>query len=194
MSAFWHEARRKAFHMASLLYLAAYLLIGWPRVMAPMYAWTALVAAVEIGRLYWARLNDFLFSLLGALSRAEERKHASGILHTTLGALIVFVAFGGDTRVISASIFCVALGDAAAALVGKPFGRHKIPGSKKSIEGSAACFAACLAVCLAHGYRWPASAAAAFLSTGIEFLPTTSWFNDNLWMPLGAACALRAFV
>ncbi len=191
-SAFWQEARRKAFHMASLLYLAGYLLIGYPRVVAPLILWSVFVAFVELGRLRWRRLNEFLFSIFGSLSRAEEKQHASGILHTTLGALIVVLAFGTDRRVISAAIFCVAFGDAAAALVGKPFGRHKIPGSKKSLEGSAACFLACLGVCMAHGYSAGASAAAAFIAAGIEFLPTTPWFNDNLWMPLGAACALRA--
>lgn len=191
MQQFWKEARRKAFHMASLLYLAAYELIGYPRVVLPLILWTVFVTAVELGRLYWPRLNEALFSVMGGLSRSEERKQASGILHTTLGVLVLVLAFGADARLVSASIFCVALGDAAAALVGKTLGRHKLPWSKKSWEGSWACFLACLLVCVAHGYNLGASLFAALVSTLIEYLPTTPWFNDNLWIPLGAACALR---
>ncbi len=41
------------------------------------------------------------------------------------------------------------LGDAAAALVGRRFGRHKWPRSPKSVEGSAAYVAAALATGLA---------------------------------------------
>eukprot|EP00162_Nutomonas_longa_P024693 comp9042_c0_seq1/m.10300 comp9042_c0_seq1/g.10300 ORF comp9042_c0_seq1/g.10300 comp9042_c0_seq1/m.10300 type:complete len:104 (+) comp9042_c0_seq1:166-477(+) len=36
------------------------------------------------------------------------------------------------------------LGDGAAALVGVSFGRHKLPGGKKSIEGSLSMFLVCL--------------------------------------------------
>jgi len=48
---FARECGRKAFHMLSLAYLAAYHLIGYPGVLAWMAAWTALVTALEFGRL-----------------------------------------------------------------------------------------------------------------------------------------------
>lgn len=191
MSGLKTELQRKAFHMLSLCYLGAYKLIGYPAITAWLIGWAVVVAFIEIGRLYLPKLNDFLFSMLGALSRKEERAHASGILHTTLGVLVLVLVFGWDPRVVSAAVWCVAVGDAAAALVGKKFGTIKLVGPK-SLEGSAACFASCLVICLAHGYPLPASVFAALAATAIELAPTTPWFNDNLWLPLGAAWALRA--
>lgn len=191
MSGLGKEVLRKAWHMLTLLYLAGYLLIGYPRVIWWLAAWTAFVAAVEFGRLYWPALNAFLFSVLGKLARPTEKQHVSGMVHSSIGVLAVVVFFGTDRQLVSAAIWCVAVGDAAAALVGKAIGRHKLVGHK-SLEGSLACFAACLLACLGNGFAWPAAAAAALAATLIELAPTSVWLNDNLWMPVGAALALRA--
>lgn len=185
------EAGRKTFHMLSLAYLAAYFLIGYPRILAWLGVWTVVVVVVESGRLYWRGANDFLFGLFKGLSRPEERKRYSGIFHTTVGALIVIVLFGSQPRLVAAGIWCVALGDAAAALVGKAIGRIRLAGSKKSVEGSLACFLVCAAACRALGFGLPAAAAGALAATIVELLPTTWWFNDNLWMPVAAAAAVR---
>jgi dolichol kinase len=184
-----HEAMRKTWHMLTLLYLAAYRVIGYPRVLWWLAGWTVFVAAVDVGRLYLPALNRFLFSILGTLSRPTEQKHASGMIHSALGVLLVVAVFGTQPRVVSAAIWCVAVGDAAAALVGKAYGRTKLVG-KKSLEGSLGCLAACLIACLAHGFSPLAAGAAALAATLIELAPTSVWLNDNLWMPVGAALAL----
>ena len=184
------EILRKTWHMASLAYLAAYKLIGYPRIAGWLAAWSALVAAVEFGRLYVPRLNELLFKAFGILARPEERGRVSGILHTTLGALLLILAFGRRPAIVAAGLLYVALGDAAAALVGKSLGRHRLPGSRKSIEGSLGCFAACAAVGWGMGFPAPAVLLAAATATGIELLPTTALFNDNLWMPVGTAVVL----
>lgn len=186
------EMQRKAFHMLSLCYLAGYKLIGYPEALTWLCVWTAAVAVMEFSRLRWPRLNAFLFSLLGSLSRASEREHVSGVLHTALGVLAVVFLFGADARLVSAAIWCVALGDAAAGVFGKAFGRTRLLG-KKSLEGSAACLTACMLVCLAHGYAWRVALAGAVAAAALELAPTTRWYNDNLWLPLGAAGALRMF-
>ncbi|MBI3552313.1 MAG: phosphatidate cytidylyltransferase [Elusimicrobia bacterium] len=185
------EAGRKAFHQLSLAYLVAYHLLGYPRIVRWMIPWTIFVLAVETARLHFAGLNRFLFNALGALARPEETSHYSGIVYTTLGAFILFLAFKTQSAYVAAGLFCVSLGDTAAALVGKSFGRHRIFGSKKSVEGSLACFIVCACVGLSTGFSLTTALAGASAGTLIEFLPTTIWLNDNMWMPIAVAGALR---
>ena len=116
---------------------------------------------------------------------------SSGIVHTTLGAFILFICFGTKTAYVNAGLLSIALGDAAAALVGKSMGKHKILGSKTSVEGSAACFLVCAAAGVYAGFSAGCAVVGAIAGTLIEFAPTTALFNDNMWMPIGVACALR---
>jgi dolichol kinase len=190
MSDFLRECGRKLFHMLSLVYLAAYHLIGYPRVLGWLFSWMLVVGAVETARLYKGGLNDWLFSLFKGLSRPEERGHFSGIFHTTAGVLVIVLFFGDFPRVVSAAIWCVALGDAAAALIGKSLGKRRLFGGKKTLEGSAGCFGVCFAACLLHGFHPVAAAAGALAATAVELVPTTSRVNDNLWMPVASAIAL----
>jgi dolichol kinase len=171
--------------------LAAYKFIGYPRVMAWLWAWSAIVVVGELSRLYFPSLNKALLGPMAAFSRPEEQKRVSGIFHTTLGVLFLFLMFGATPIVVSASIFCVAFGDSAAALVGKSIGRIRLFGGKKSLEGSTACWAACFLSCWSQGFSAGSSALAALACAVVEFLPTTAWFNDNLWMPVAAGCILR---
>lgn len=180
------ETGRKTFHMLSLAYLAAYWLIGWPRVLPWLFAWFCVVTLVETARLLRPALNDRLHGMFKGLSRPEEYADYSGIFHTTGGALLLIAGFGADARVVSASIYCVAFGDAAAALIGKAVGGPKIFG-KKSWAGSLACLFVCLAAGRLCGFGWGSAAAGAIAATAIELCPTTRWFNDNLWMPLATA-------
>lgn len=184
------ELVRKSFHMLSLAYLGAYWLIGWPRVLPWLALWYAVVAAVETARLYHKPFNELLMSPFLKFHRPEERDDYSGIFHTTGGALLAVAAFGAEARVVSAAICCLALGDAAAAVVGKSVGGPRLLG-KKSWAGSSACLVACLAVGRFWGFGWGASLLAALAATAIELRPTTRWFNDNLWMPPATAVLYR---
>lgn len=192
MNELLREAGRKTFHMLSLVYLGAYYLTGYPAILKWLSAWAVVVVLVETARLYLPGFNDYLFKLFRGLSRPEERRHYSGVFHTTIGALAVIWLFGGKPAYVAAGIWCVSLGDAAAALVGKAIGRLRFPGSKKSVEGSAACFIVCAAACQLLGFPPASSALGALAATLVELMPTTWFFNDNLWMPLATAVALRA--
>ena len=185
------ELARKSFHMLSLIYLAAYKLIGWPRVLIPMAAWWLVVVSVEGYRLMSPAANHKLTALFGGLAREDEHDKLSGIFHTTTGVLILWLLFGGQDAIVAAGIYCVAFGDASAALVGKAIGRHKIGTSKKSVEGSAACFVSCLLVCASLRFPAVAVVAAAATATVVEFLPTGRWWNDNLWLPVLTAVVLK---
>lgn len=96
-----------------------------------------------------------VYPILRALERlprysafVTERKSgelkSSLLLVFTMFAVVMAVCWGclGDRWLVLASIYAWGFGDAAAALVGKRFGRHKIGWAgldgKKSCEGSAA--------------------------------------------------------
>ncbi|MBI5242002.1 MAG: hypothetical protein HY926_16130 [Elusimicrobia bacterium] len=191
MSDLKRELGRKMFHMLSLAYLAAFHLIGYPRVLLPLAVWLAVVTAVEAGRFLSPDLNRILTGFFRGMIRETEHRAFSGIFHTTAGCLAVILLARGEARIVTAAVLCLALGDAAAALVGKAWGRHRLPGSAKTVEGSAACLLVCLACGLAAGLGPMPAAAAAVAATAVELLPTTSVFNDNLWMPVAAALAAR---
>jgi dolichol kinase len=184
------ELARKAFHMLSLLYLFVYKTFGPDAALQATAAWTVIVFAVETARLLSPRLNRALTSFFGGLARAEEADKYSGIMHTTLGALLVFRFFGDNPTIVSAAIYYVAFGDAAAALIGKSFGRHRIrPG--KSLEGSLACFSTCAAAGAGLGIEPGAVFFSAAAATLVELVPTSRWFNDNLWIPVVTATVIR---
>ncbi|MEK7858717.1 MAG: hypothetical protein AAB320_06200 [Elusimicrobiota bacterium] len=190
---FQRELGRKAFHMLSLVYLAAYHWLGYPRIVPLLAAWLVVVTVVELGRFLIPSLGAWLAVFFSGLIRETELRAFSGIFHTTAGCLIVMAWAGGRPALVVASVLNLALGDAAAALVGKRFGRIKIAGGKKSVEGSLACLAVCWGCGVWAGLPPAAALAGALSATAVELLPTTPWFNDNLWMPVASCAALLAF-
>ncbi|KAA8912396.1 hypothetical protein TRICI_003513 [Trichomonascus ciferrii] len=88
-----------------------------------------------------------------------------------------------------AGILCLGLGDAAASLFGRRYGRHKWPGgSRKSIEGSAAFVVSVVVGLLASrllGYPDMPSFLRMTLTAALTAaLEATSAMNDNVIVPL----------
>ncbi len=189
-SAALRELPRKLFHLLSLVYYLAYRTLGPSRAALWMGVWTSAIAAAEIIRLAFPRLNRLLLKPFAALIRPEEKTRLSGLFHTTMGTFLLFAIFGKDSLAVAFAIGCAAFGDAAAALGGKALGRHAL-GRGKTLEGSLSCFGACLLIGLVLGVPWPAAFFASAAATALEFLPATAFFNDNLWMPLASAAALH---
>lgn len=185
------EFGRKSFHQLSLVYLVAFHYFGWPLIGRLMAVWLFIVFVIETARLKVPAVERFLLGLMGGLMRESERRHYSGIIFTTVGSLAAMVIGRGEPVIVGAAILQLALGDAASALVGKAFGRVKLFGGAKSLEGSLAGFAVGFAAALACGVRPSAAVAAALAGSLAELLPTTPWFNDNLWIPVASATVLR---
>lgn len=191
MSDLRREFGRKAFHMLSLVYLGAYRMIGWPSIVSVMSVWLVVVLAIEIARLKIPAMERVLFAFFKGMIRETERRHFSGIFHTTAGCAAAVLIARGDSMIAAAAILQLSLGDAASALVGKAFGRVKILGGAKSLEGTLAGFSVGFAAALACGVRPGAALAAAAAGALVELLPTTPWVNDNLWIPVVSAAVLR---
>jgi len=184
------ELIRKAFHLLCLGYAAVYWYFGWPRAGYLMLGWLGASFVIETARLRVPAVERFLVGFFEGMIRDTERAHYSGILHTAAGSLVAMCVAQGDSRIVYAAIGQLAFGDAAAALCGKAFGRTKILG-KKSLEGSLSALAVCYAAALLCGVGARAALASALVATIVELLPTTGFFNDNLWLPACSALTLR---
>jgi dolichol kinase len=184
------EFGRKAFHMLSLVYLAAFLWLGWPAALRVGLAWLAVVTLIETARLKLPAAERALVSFFEGMIRDTERRAFSGIFHTTAGCVAAMLIARGEPVIVSAAILQLALADAASALTGKAFGRVRLFGGRKTLEGSLAGFAVGYAAAAACGVRPGAALAAAAAASLVELAPTTAWFNDNLWIPVASATTL----
>src|SRR5688500_2816151 len=132
------EVGRKGLHLTSAV-VPALLGLGVARqLLLPALAVLAAGALlVEIGR----RRSQFVASrfdaLFAPLLRDHEHHRVTGATWLLLSFLTAVALFPRDVAI--AALWAAAVGDAAAALVGIPFGRHRAGRTGKSLEGSMAC-------------------------------------------------------
>lgn len=111
------------------------------------------------------------------------------------GVALAFALAHDRTAVYVAAILTLAFGDAAAALIGRRFGRHPyaVGHARKSFEGSCAFFAVAAVVCaLLPGAGSIAAVAAFALATTLAEALAGDGF-DNAAIPLAGIIALRLF-
>jgi phytol kinase len=135
---------------------------------------------------------------IAGLADISSSGHGSGLLFYAISYTVLAFFFSDKPYVMMAGILPMAFGDAAASIVGKKVGRHKLSFRvNKSFEGSAAMFLTTLIsiICslLLFSYLWPfslstlvlASFGVAVASTVLEAL--TPKGLDNLAVPLSSA-------
>ena len=182
------EAARKAFHVSSVaLPLLAWLL---PRAtaVAGLVALAVIAVGVDVARLRLRGPRYHFLRLTRTMLRPHERRGLAGGTYMALAYAAAILLFPKPIAV--AGMLYNGLGDAAAALVGKRFGRHRTAWGK-SWEG----FAAALVVCLVVGFVVPgispaSAVAGALVAAAVEFLPLP--LDDNLRVTLGGAGAAWA--
>ncbi len=92
----------------------------------------------DVLRFYSPTLNDLTLRLFGNIMRREELRRVSGNTFFIIGLILVTLFF--PKPIVLLSVFYLAVGDPIAAIVGTLWGRHKLPGGRKSIEGALANF------------------------------------------------------
>lgn len=163
--------------------------------------WVVAVSAV----LFAVAVYPFLWlaeRIKGYSETLTERK--KGELKTSLLAVfgmfsvVVTICWGffSDRMLALASVYAWGFGDAAAALIGKRFGKHKILG-KKTLEGTTAMFTVSLVsviivLALRGGISWYGCVLAAVLASAVSTVVElyTSGGMDTVTCPFAAMAVL----
>lgn len=180
------EVRRKLLHLATL----ALPLLIWhmprPYSIALLSIGAGAALLTEVVRRYvpWARYH--FLTRTRPLLRGHERKGWAGATYMAIAYLLVYLVFPLPIAVLA--MVYSAGGDAAAAIIGKRWGRHRMR-TGKSWEG----FTAGLAVNFAVGLFVPGlglmpAAVGATTAALLEIAPLP--LDDNLTVTLGGALAL----
>ena len=183
------EITRKTVHLAgSMMVLALYQFMG-QRVTLILLT-IGLVAALELEyfRIEWGHK----IPIFHILFRQKEEKTLGGHVFLAIGSIIAISVFSKEIAILA--ILMAALGDTAAAVFGRMYGKHLIPGlGNKTTEGVFAEFAANLLAGFAYisifgGYYGLGYmiilAAMAVSATVIETIANK--LDDNLLVPVFA--------
>jgi phytol kinase len=182
------ETARKVSHV--VLGLACLALPLFFTTVAPVLG----LAAVACAGLLALRAVPTLRARFGCALHGVARR-SLGEFAFVGGVALAFALAQDNFAAYAAAILTLALGDAAAALVGRRFGRHPyaVGQARKSFEGSAAFFAVAVVIgALIPGAMSVAALAAfALLTTLAEALAGGGF--DNAAIPLAGLLALRLF-
>ena len=170
------ELARKAIHLTSAIVPIA-LALGIPQRIALLVlgALLAIAVAVEIARARSPAAASRFNAVFVGLLRAHEAGRVTGATWL-IGSMFAAVLLLPRNAAIAAT-WAAAIGDAAAALVGLRYGRHRSRRDGKSLEGSAACFLATLVGALLVARIAPVTALVlALAATLAERMP---WPRDD---------------
>ena len=197
------EVFRKILHAILLGSLAVWV-VAFPNWW--MTAVSAVVFAVLVYPMLWAAERWKGYSRMVTERKSGELKSSLLIVFFMFAAVVsVCWGFLGDKWLALASIYAWGFGDAAAALIGKRFGKHKIGGKKingrKSWEGTAAMFAVSFVsvfviLMLRGGMPWYVCAviapATALVSATVELFTLNG--IDTITCPMAAMAVLLPLV
>jgi dolichol kinase len=190
--------KRNAFHVLTavvILVLIQHVLDATGLIVAAaLFAGTFW--SLEIGRRFSTRLNAALLRFFRHVVHPHEAWRVNS--STWFGTAMLILALLREPLAASVAVVVMGLGDPAAALVGRRFGRVKLVNGR-SLEGSltflAVAFAAGVGVLTAYaGYAWGprlALAGAAALAGAVAELVSRR-VDDNLSVPVSAALGFLA--
>lgn len=179
------ELARKTFHVSSaVLPLLVWVAPRW-LALAVLLPAAAVALAVDWTRLRWRTPRYWFLRYTRRMLRHHERRRFAGATYMAVAYALAVLLFPRPIAVMA--MLFNGFGDAAAALVGKRWGRRRTRWGK-SWEGYAAGLAVDLAVALAIGTLTPAlplaaAAAGAVAAATLEFLDLP--VDDNVRVTLG---------
>lgn len=183
------EALRKSIHLSSLVIPFGYrYVLGYNRRLAFTLLFGALTITllIEFNRFWQKSFRKTFHRIFGSILRRHELIDLTGATYLLFASLLCVAFF--EPRIAAASMAFLSIGDTFAALVGINFGKRKFLRSKKTLEGSLACFASCMI----FGLWWLKSpwlaTLGALAATGAELgnIP----MDDNLKIPLASGIVM----
>lgn len=179
------ELKRKSVHFFALIIPILYMIVPPKQAMLILASFAFLSVLLDLLKYYDRRFRLLYVKVGGKLLRSHEFKRFTSSSYILCAALIAVVAF--DKWVAVVVLVNIILGDIAAAIFGKRFGKHYTI-NNKTLEGSMAFFIAAYFGSIIFKMTagliapWAALFTGALVATVVESLPLG--IDDNLTVPL----------
>jgi dolichol kinase len=185
------ELLRKGLHLLALSIPIGMLYVTRPTALAVLWPLALTALGADLLRAYWPAFHSVIRKLFGYMMRPEELGPdrtvvINGATWVLLSSALLATLFPLPIAATAFAVFMV--GDAAAAVVGRRFGRYRWPCSRRTVEGSLAFFGAALLTAIFFPVPFIHGLMAALLATILEVLPLP--LNDNLRVPPAVALLL----
>ena len=187
MSTLKTELFRKSIHISGIITIPISIFVGIEIVASIIVGLSLLYLTSEILRLRGTKLK--LVSKITEFSVRDDLSDRSKIVtepfYLAAGVLASLLIFPEPVNYVAIAV--VTLGDGFSSLVGKKYGKHRIPRTKKSLEGTCAGITCAFAVSTL--FVTPERAIiASVVGMIVEFLPMP--INDNITVPLAAGVSI----
>ena len=184
------ELRRKSIHLLGLVFPILYVFTTRDTAIIAVGALLAIVLGSELLKAFVPAFQAIFMRIFSPILRAQEQRGGlTGATYYLIGSFLCVLLF--DKTLAIVCLCFLTLGDLFAALIGKQWGRIKLF-SRKSLEGSLACFIVCTAVALLIGLHPVVAIVGALVATLIELLPTG--VDDNVTIPLISGLAMHLLI
>ena len=187
------ELLRKSTHIGALIIPGGYYFLKLEQVTAfSILSGIALfMLVIDVSRLrnwwFWRVLSGRVFSRM--LRKHEQDGDLTGASYILLAAAVSVAIFSKPVAI--AAISFIIVGDVAAALIGRRFGRTRI--GNKTLEGSLGCLAATVLVAVfTPGIPLQVGLLGALVATLVEAWPMG--VDDNVSVPLLSGLAMTMFI
>lgn len=184
------ELRRKSIHLLGLVVPILYFFTSRDLAIIGVGGLVTLALAAELLKGMVPACRLIFLRIFSPVLRSQEQKGGlTGATYFLIGSFLCILLF--DKTLAIVCLCFLTLGDLCAALIGKQWGRIKLF-SRKSLEGSLACFVVCTAAALLIGLHPVVAIAGALVATLIELLPTG--VDDNVTIPLISGLAMHLLI
>lgn len=189
------ELLRKSIHLCSLSISIVYYFVTRESALMILIPLALFSLVIDLVRYYSAPVSKLFYSLFGFMLREHEvnkkKKTLTGATYVLLGATLVVIIF--PKVFVIPAIAVLILGDIAAALLGRKFGKHKF--LAKSLEGTLAFFVLGSLVILVSPKiaGLPEEYIIGFVAVAVGAIAENisyGWADDNLTIPISVCLAM----
>lgn len=181
------ELKRKAIHLVALIIPLAIWFMGNTLALVLLGIFSVLALAADFLRVRSSAFARHLYRYFGFMMRPEECPAVgepivlNGATWVLLSATLLLLLFPVDITILAFTAFMV--GDAAAAVVGRRWGRRRWKDTTRTMEGSAAFLAVTVLVMLPFGWIPVFVTLLSSVAGAAAEIPSRP-LNDNIRVPL----------